>query len=47
MAINSESKKWKEHYEPIYFIEEDFGDIEREHDNLMVISALIHKFLVK
>ena len=45
--MNSKSKKWKGHYKPIYFIEEDFGDIEREHDDPMVISALIHNFLVK
>ena len=23
--MNAENKKWKEHYEPIYFTKEDFG----------------------
>ena len=46
--VSIENKKeWKEYYEPICFIEEDFGDIDREHDDLMVIFALIHNFLVK
>ena len=45
--MNLESKKCKEHYEPIYFTMEDFGDIEREHDDLMVILTLIHNFLIK
>ena len=40
-------KKQKKHYEPIYFTKEDFEDVKREHDNLKVISALIHNFLVK
>ena len=40
--------KWrKDHHEPIYFTEDGYGDIDREHDNPMVISALIHNFLVK
>ena len=46
-VMNVENKRQKEYYEPIYFTKEDFGDIEREHDNPMVISALIHNFLVK
>ena len=33
--------------EPIYLIEDDFGDIDRVHNDPMVISALIHNFLVK
>ena len=32
---------------PIYFIEEDFKDIDRDHDDLMVISTLMNNFLVK
>ena len=47
VVMNVESKKWKGHYEPIYFTEEDFRDIEREHDDPMVISTLIHNFLIK
>ena len=45
--MTSEAKWRKDHYEPIYFIEDDFGDIDREHDDPMVILALIHNFLVK
>ena len=45
--MNVEHKKWREQYEPIYFTVEDFGDIDREHNDLMVISELIHNFLVK
>ena len=45
--MNIENKKWKEHYEPIWFIKEDLRDIDREHNDLVVISALIHNFLVK
>ena len=45
--MNVNNKKWKEHYEPIYFTEEDFEDIKKEHDDPMVIPALIHNFLVK
>ena len=41
------NKKWKECYKRICFIEEDFEDIDKEHDNPMVISALMHNFLVK
>ena len=47
MVMNKERKKWKDHYEPIYFTKEDFGDIDKEHDNPRVILALIHNFLVK
>ena len=47
VMMSSVSKKWKKHYEPIYFTKEDFGDIKREHDDPMVISALIHNLLVK
>ena len=39
-------KNRKKYYNPIYFTEEDFGDIERKHDDPMVISTLIHNFLV-
>ena len=45
-VMNIENKKRKEHYKPIYFTEEDFGDIKKEYDNPMVISILIHNFLV-
>ena len=45
--MNIENKKWKEYYGPIYFTEEDFKDIDREYNDLMVILALIHNFLVK
>ena len=45
--MNVESKKRKQHSKPIYFTEEDFGDIDREHNDPMVISALIYNFLVK
>ena len=45
--MNAKSKKRKERCEPIYFTKEDFRDIKREHDDPMVISALIHNFLVK
>ena len=44
--INAKSKKRKEHYEPIYFIKEDFGNVDKEHDDPMLILALIHNFLV-
>ena len=47
VVMNSKSKKWKEHYKSIYFKEDEFGDIEREHDDPMVIFTLIHNFLVK
>ena len=43
----TEAKRRKDHHEPIYFTEDDYGDIDREHDDPMVISALIHNFLVK
>ena len=46
-VMNAENKRCKEQYEPICFKEEDFREIEREHDDSMVISALIHNFLVK
>ena len=42
-----EAKRRKDHYEPTYFAEDNFGDIDQAHDDLMVISALMHKFLVK
>ena len=45
--MNKKNKYWKEHYEPIYFMKEDFGDIDREHDDPMVILALIHNMLTK
>ena len=45
--MNAESKKKKEHYKLICFTEEDFKDIDREHDDPMVIFTLIHNFLVK
>ena len=38
-----EPKKRRDQYKPIYF----FGDIDQEHDDPMVISTLIHNFLVK
>ena len=45
--MNTRNKKWKKHYEPIYFAKKDFVDIDREHDDLMVMLALIHNFLIK
>ena len=42
--MSAESKKQKEHYEPICFIQENFRDIDKEHDDLMVISTLIRNF---
>ena len=45
--MNAKYKKWWEQYELIYFIEEDFRDINKEHDDLMVILVLVHNFLVK
>ena len=45
--MNADNKKWREHYEPIYFTEEDFRDIKKEHNDQMAISILIHNFLVK
>ena len=45
--MNVKSKRQKEHYEPICFTEEYFDDIDREHDDPMAISTLIHNFLVK
>ena len=44
MKLKKKRKK-KEHYEPICFTEEDFRDIDREHDNPMVILALIHNLV--
>ena len=46
-VMNVESKRWKVHYKPIYFIEEDFRDIDKEHDDPMMIPTLVHNFLVK
>ena len=46
-VMNTEPKKQRDQYEPIYFIEEDFGDIDREHDDPMVILMLVHNFLIK
>ena len=45
--MTTEAKQRKDHHEPIYFTEDDFRDIDREHDDPMVISTLIHNFLVK
>ena len=45
--MSIEAKQRKDQYEPIYFIEDDFGYIDQVHDNPMVISALVHNFLVK
>ena len=45
MAV--EAKRRKERYKPIYFTDDDFGNIDRAHDNPMVISKLVHNFLVK
>ena len=45
--MSVEHKKRKDHYEPIYFIKEDFRDISREHDNPMVVLTLIHNLLIK
>ena len=45
--MNTKHKKRREKYEPIYFIEEDFGDIDWEHDDPIVILVLIYNFLVK
>ena len=45
--MTMETKRRKAHYKLIYFTEDDFGDIDREYNNPMVISALIHNFLVK
>ena len=45
--MNTKHKKWSEKYEPIYFTEEDFRDINKNHDDPMVILVLIHNFLVK
>ena len=47
IVITAEAKQRKDQYEPIYFTEDDIGDIDWAHDNLMVISALVHNFLVK
>ena len=38
-------KKKNENYEPIYFMEEDFGDIDHYHDNSMVMLTLVHNFM--
>ena len=46
-VMTIEAKRRRERYEPICFIEEDFGNIDRAHDDPMVISALVHNFLVK
>ena len=40
-------KKKREQYEPIYFTEENFEDIYKEHNDPMVISVLVHNILVK
>ena len=45
--MSVENKKRKEHYKSTCFTEEDFRDIDTEHDNRIVIFALIHNFLVK
>ena len=40
--------KWRrDQYEPIYFTEDDFGDIDWAHNDPMVILVLVHNFLVK
>ena len=45
--MNVKIKRRKEHYEPIYFAKKNFGDINKQHDDPMVISTLIHNFLIK
>ena len=45
--MNAEHKKQKEQYEPIYFTDEDFKDVDKEHDDPMEISVSIHNFLVQ
>ena len=45
--MNVNPKKQREQYESIYFIKEDFHNINQEYDDLMVISVLIHNFLMK
>ena len=42
-----EAKRRKDRYELIYFTKDDFGDIDRAHDDPMVILAFVHNFLVK
>ena len=46
-VMTMEAKWRKDQYKPIYFTEDDFGDIDRVHDDPMVILALVHNFLVK
>ena len=46
-VMATEAKRRKDNHEPIYFTEDDFEDIDRKHDDPMVISTLIHNFLVK
>ena len=45
--MTTEAKRRKDQYKPIYFIGDDFSDIDWAHDDPMVISALVHNFLVK
>ena len=45
--MTAEPKRRRDKHEPIYFTEDDFGDIDRAHDDPMVILALVHNFLVK
>ena len=42
-----EAKQRKDRYEPIYFIKDDFSDTDQVHNDPIVISALVHNFLVK
>ena len=46
IVMAMEAKWRKDQYEPIYFTEDDFGDIYWVHNNPMVISTLEHNFLV-
>ena len=45
MKIASERRK--EQYGPICFMEENFGNIGKEHDDPIVISALIHNLFIR
>ena len=45
--MNAKSKNQKNHYEPIYFTKEDFGDIDKKQDDLIIILTLFHNLLVK
>ena len=44
-VMTIERKKIREQYKCIYFMEEDFEDVNRDHNKLMVILMLAHNFI--